>query len=156
MGDEDGPHVSMLDVDANAKHMLAYAIKKFGKDAAARLPAELYRYVVERHRGTSTASFNSYYSMDAQKDIDNAVADRTVDSIVSRLKERDEKAAVDASAATLLREKNEKAHEDLIHRLTHGGPMFGLAYSPIQVSAFGNLALPSLDFGGSEKFTAFM
>jgi hypothetical protein len=39
---------------------------------------------------------------------------------------------------------------------TSFGPLFGLAYSPIQASAFGSLALPSLDFGGSEKFTSFM
>ena len=33
------------------------------------------------------------------------------------------------------------------------GPLFGMAYS---VSAFGHLALPELDFRGSERFTSFM
>lgn len=36
------------------------------------------------------------------------------------------------------------------------GPLFGMAYSVIQVSAFGHLALPELDFRGSERFTSFM
>jgi hypothetical protein len=36
------------------------------------------------------------------------------------------------------------------------GPLFGLAYSPIQASAFGSLTIPSLDFEGSEQFTSFM
>ena len=33
------------------------------------------------------------------------------------------------------------------------GPLFGMAYS---VSAFGHLALPELDFRGSDRFTSFM
>ena len=36
------------------------------------------------------------------------------------------------------------------------GPLFGMAYSVIQVSAFGHLALPELDFRGSDRFTSFM
>ena len=36
------------------------------------------------------------------------------------------------------------------------GPLFGMAYSVIQVSAFGHLALPEIDFRGSDRFTSFM
>lgn len=35
-------------------------------------------------------------------------------------------------------------------------PLFGLAYHPLQVSSFGNLVLPSLQFGESDRFTGFM
>lgn len=35
-------------------------------------------------------------------------------------------------------------------------PLFGLAYHPLQVSSFGNLVLPSLQFGEAERFTGFM
>ena len=36
------------------------------------------------------------------------------------------------------------------------GPLFGFAYHPLQVSSFGSLVLPSLEFGEAERFTAFM
>ena len=39
---------------------------------------------------------------------------------------------------------------------TATGPLFGMAYSVIQVSAFGHLALPEIDFRGSDRFTSFM
>ena len=35
-------------------------------------------------------------------------------------------------------------------------PLFGMAYNPLSVSAFGYLSLPSLDFDGSEAHTSFM
>ena len=35
-------------------------------------------------------------------------------------------------------------------------PLFGLAFSPLQVSAFGNLVLTPFEYDGSEQYTAFM
>ena len=35
-------------------------------------------------------------------------------------------------------------------------PLFGLAYNPLSVSAFGYLSLPTLDFDDSHKYTSFM
>jgi hypothetical protein len=39
---------------------------------------------------------------------------------------------------------------------TQQTPLFGLAYHPLQVSSFGNLVLPSLQFGEGDRFTGFM
>ena len=35
-------------------------------------------------------------------------------------------------------------------------PLFGMAYNPLSVSAFGYLSLPTLDFDDSHKYTSFM
>ena len=35
-------------------------------------------------------------------------------------------------------------------------PLFGMAYNPVSVSAFGYLSLPSLEFGSSDQHTSFM
>jgi hypothetical protein len=35
-------------------------------------------------------------------------------------------------------------------------PLFGMAYNPLSVSAFGYLSLPTIDFDDSHKYTSFM
>ena len=35
-------------------------------------------------------------------------------------------------------------------------PLFGMAYNPLSVSAFGYLSLPSFDFDGSDSLNSFM
>ena len=35
-------------------------------------------------------------------------------------------------------------------------PLFGMAYNPLSVSAFGYLSLPTFEFDTSDKYTSFM
>ena len=114
---------------------------------AAKLDA-LYQYIMDRSGTVTVCHFNRNLEKRVKNDIKAAVRSEDFDAAFEKLR-RD-----DASEA---RAKMERA--DLVLKPGRGyerGTLFGLAYHPIQVSAFGDLALDSLDFGGSGRFTAFM
>jgi hypothetical protein len=56
------------------------------------------------------------------------------------------------------KEKNEKRRKGMKNQEAAQGytPLFGMAYNPLSVSAFGYLSLPTLDFDDSHKYTSFM
>ena len=64
--------------------------------------------------------------------------------------------APDMRAFIQQKQKEGEAHVAKYDTKPSYGSLFGLAYSPIQVGAFGGLALPSLEFDGSHRHTSFM
>ena len=53
--------------------------------------------------------------------------------------------------------KKKKMKQQAQHSGDYGHtPLFGMAYNPLSVSAFGYLSLPTFEFDTSERYTSFM
>jgi hypothetical protein len=78
----------------------------------------------------------------------------------AELRKRDEERRKndEETHARLARERKAELAEVARKQASGGqtGPLFGMAYNVIQVSAFGHLAMPDIDFRGSERLTSFM
>ena len=101
-------------------------------------PLELFHAILLRRKGFSRNGLMRFFVPEAQRDIDAAAR------------------APDMRAFIQQKQKEGDAHVAKYDTTPSYGSLFGLAYSPIQVSAFGSLALPSLDFDGSHRHTSFM
>jgi hypothetical protein len=54
------------------------------------------------------------------------------------------------------KEKEKMKNQEPNSKVEAHTPLFGMAYNPLSVSAFGYLSLPTLDFDDSHKYTSFM
>lgn len=120
----------------NAKDVGAYLKKLKADDAKAAAKSEEASREQDRRRA---ADKQREQNREEQRKRDEAILARMAEERKVELEKEKEKQTSEGQAGPAAT-----------------GPLFGMAYSVIQVSAFGHLALPEIEFRGSERFTSFM